>query len=168
MTGPRMEFEANQNLKRIGYFTWLPFHKVKKYRKRANRNLFDPVWTLQAYFPRYLFLAMRGMPHENFHDANEADGVSCVVSRLGEPLQIPNEVMDELMQTADTQGLLGEVDMTKRQRYVEGQTVEFVEESPFAGFIATIRVDKGRKVLLWCEQLQAEITAPPEILALRA
>ena len=168
LTGPREEFNANQNLKRQGYYTWLPFHKIKKYRKRPNRNQYDPIWTLQAYFPRYLFLAMRGRAGESFHDVNETDGVSCVVSCQGVPLEIPHEVMDELMVTADSQGLLGEKDMTRRERFIEGQTVEFIEESPFAGFVATIRVDKGRKVLLWCEQLQAPISAPPEVLTLRA
>lgn len=168
LTGPREEFYANGNLKRLGYWTWLPYHKVKKFRKRPNRNQYDPVWTMQAFFSRYLFIALRGRTGENFHDINECEGVSCVVSCNGVPLEIPVPIMDELMSVSDTNGLLGEKNLTERQRFQPGEQVEFVDESPFAGFLATIKIDRGPKVRIWCEQLQADMTVPPEIIALRA
>ena len=168
LTGPREEFYANGNLRRLGYFTWLPYHKIRKRRKRPNRDQYDPYWVMTAYFPRYLFIAMRGKPGESFHDINECDGVSCVVSCQGVPLEIPSPVMDELMEAADTNGLLGEKDLTLRHRFQPGQEVEFVDESPFAGFLATIKIDRGPKVRIWCDQLQAEMTVPPELITLRA
>lgn len=167
-TGPREEFYANGNLRRQGYWTWLPYHKIRKRRKRPNRDQYDPYWVMAPFFPRYLFLGMRGKPRESFHDVNETDGVSCVVSCRGEPLQIPDGVMSELMETADTNGLLGEKDMTLRQRFQPGQQVEFVDESPFAGFLALVTIDRGPKVRIWCEQLQGDMVVPPELITLRA
>lgn len=163
-TAPRGEFFADANLRRQGFYTFLPFDRIRKRRKLPNREQYEPYWIEAAHFPRYIFVAMRGRPGESFGAINDTDGVSCVVSIRGKPLRIPAAVMDEIIEAADKRGMLTSEDWTQRERFKPGDGVVFAEGSPLAGFLAFVRLDDGKKVRLWCDRIAGEIVASPDIL----
>lgn len=150
MTAPRMEFVAEQNLRRQGYWTWLPHHRVKDKRKLPNRDAYKIEVVNEAYFPRYLFVALR-RETDSMYAINETDGVSTVVYQGEEPLPIPHDIMDELMARADLDGLVGQIDKTARKRFKRGQRVTFVDESPFAGFMGMVQQDTRASVRVLLE-----------------
>ncbi len=165
MTGPRMEQVADANLRQQGYRTFYPFERVRQRRKIPNREQFLIEWVNKPYFPRYLFVALR-KPTESIYAVNQTDGVSTVVYCGDEPLPIPHEVMDELMSRADVKGTVREIDTLARKKFTKGEQVKFVEESPFAGFIAVVSLDSGKAVRVWIETLgrMSEVSVPPELL----
>jgi transcriptional antiterminator RfaH len=166
MTGPRMEFTADRNLRRQGLHTWLPFQRIRRKRKLPNRPGFRLDWVEEPYFPRYLFVALR-KPTESVYQINETDGIATVVYQGGEPLPIPHGVIDELMGRANGDGLVGVVDPTKRKRFAPGDHVRFVDDSPFAGLLALVNIDKGPNIRLWVDVLGKKhaISVPPSAVA---
>lgn len=166
MCAPRMESVADANLRRQGFYTFYPFERVQRKRKLPNRTTFKLEWVEQPYFPRYLFVAFRGRAGESFGAINETTGVSTAVYFAGAPLEIPPPVMDELMQRAKKGGLMGVVDRTIRKRFSPGQRVKFIDESPFAGFLAAVSLDRGPQVRVWIDELRTSrpVSVPPDIL----
>ena len=166
MTGPQMEFLANTNLQRQGYWTWLPHERIRLRQKTPNRDAYKVVDIEQAYFPRYLFAALR-KSNESIYAINETDGVSTVVYQGGEPYPIPNEVMDELMARADVTGFVRQIDKVSRKRFKKGAKVKFKDESPLAGILASVSIDKGSSVRIFLELLgkSREISVDPDLLA---
>lgn len=128
-----------------------------------NRDAFNVETVEQPYFPRYMFVALR-RDADNLYDVNETDGVATVVYCGDEPLPIPNDVMDELMERAETTGCMRHIDHVSRKRFPQGQRVEFMEGSPLAGFVATVGVDNGTKVRIWLDEL-GKMTVDPSLLA---
>lgn len=162
-TGPRMEFTADDNLRRQGFYTWMPHNRVRK-RFNAGRGRWKIGWVNVAYFPRYIFVALRA--GQSLYDVNETDGVSTIVYFGDEPLPIPHRVMDELMERANPTGIVAEIDMTARKRYKPGDRVQ-ITKGPFAGFIAEVDIDKGPNTRVWIETLgkQQRLVASPGMLA---
>jgi transcription antitermination factor NusG len=148
MTAPGCEWKADMWLRRRGYWTWLPFIKVKKTIKRANSNARKIVIEDRPYYRRYLFVAFR-YEGDNFADVHAALGVSTVVKApmSGQPLQIPLPVMEELMAMGDGCGYMGERNEVSRKRWKRGEEIRFKDASPFAGFVAQVLSDDGGKEL---------------------
>lgn len=167
MSGPQMEFEAEVNLRRQGYYTWLPHERIKRKRKIANRDRYKIEIINTAYFPRYLFVCFRS-PRDSFYQVNETDGVATIVYCGDEPLPIPHEVMDELMARADVNGMVGEVDKVARKRFKPGQKVKFIDESPLAGWVATVSLDAGKDVRVFLEMLGKIREVPVDATSLTA
>lgn len=98
----RSEALAYENLKRAGFWLYFPHCRVTVQRMIGGkrRRLYE---VDRPYFPRYLFVALRFM-HEAIGDINDTIGVARVVSSRfsGTPLQIPNDVMDKLIETTDS------------------------------------------------------------------
>ncbi len=165
MTGPRMEETADANLRQQEYATFYPFERVRQRRKIPRREQYIIEWVNKPYFPRYLFVAIRH-DHEGLYAVNKTDGVSTVVYCGDEPLPIPHDVMDELMSRADVKGIVREIDTLARKKFAKGEQVKFLEESPFAGFLATVALDSGKAVRVWIETLgrMSEVSVPPELL----
>ena len=166
MCQPRMEFGADEKLRRQGYMTWLPHERVRKRRKIPGTDRFRIEWVNEPHFPRYLFAAVR-KPTESVYQINETDGVATVIYFSGEPLPIPHRVMNELMTRANNDGLIGTVDRTARQRFEPQQEVKFIDESPFRDFVAVVDIDTGPNVRVWIEMLgkKRSIPVPPNIIA---
>lgn len=167
-TGPRLEATASLNLRRQGFWVHYPFIRVRKSRKRALSTARQVHVVEEPYFPRYLFVALRSSrPDQTIYRVNQTDGVSTVVYCGEEPLEIPAPVMRELMRRADEAGQVANVDRVARKPYEEGDRIQFLENTPLAGLIATVIVDAGNKIKVWCEHLGrvSEITVPPEFVA---
>lgn len=167
MAGPCMEFKADANLRRQGYWTYLPHLRVTKRHKIPNRDRYRVEIVNEAYFPRYLFVCFRS-PRDSFYQVNETDGVATIVYCGGEPLPIPNAVMDDLMARADVDGMIGEVDKVARKRFKPGQKVKFRDESPLAGWIATVSLDAGKDVRVFLEMLGKIREIPVDATSLTA
>jgi transcription antitermination factor NusG len=117
-------------------------------------------------FPRYLFFALRG-PRENFQAAEEAKGISAIVRRRYSkvPLQIPNRVMDIIIEWADSEGLCP---MAKAMHWFRGKVGDDVEikDGPLQGLITNIAslqsLDEADEIAVWVKMLGAEhqVTVP--------
>jgi transcription antitermination factor NusG len=154
MTAPRGEELANRNLKRAGYFTFYPFYRVRRRRKRANVDQYLVEWIDMPYYSRYIFVGLRD--GEGLYGVNEADGVATVVHNKAGPLEIPHSVMDELMSLGDSRGQVGTRDDAGRRRFMPGQHVRISGKSPLDGLVAQIALDNGREIRVWLSMLGAK------------
>jgi transcription antitermination factor NusG len=97
--GPQLESRASRNLSRAGYYTFYPFERVRKKRRRGNHMVVD--WVERPYLNRYLFVCLR-YADESFAEIEQMDGVSAVVrncvSRI--PVAVPEPIMNEIMDRA--------------------------------------------------------------------
>jgi transcription antitermination factor NusG len=165
MTAPRMENTAARNLKLAGINVFYPFIRVRKSRKRANTEAKRVVIVEEPYFPGYLFVGLK--PHQAIYSVNMTDGIATVVYCGSDPLQIPDEVMTEIMARSDGAGQVASIDRLKRKELASGALVRFRDNTPLAGLIATVSVDAGNKIKVWCSHLGriSEITVSPESVA---
>jgi len=166
-TLPRAEATADQNLRRIGYHTFFPFQRVRRRRKRPNSTAYLVEWIEQPYFPRYIFVAFRGLANESIGSVTDTVGVSAVVSCDDGPLEIPHAVMDELMARADENGMIGTYDAVARRKYSSGQKVFFHNNAPLAGFVVEVAIDAGREVRVWLDMLgsRRQVSVSPQMIA---
>jgi transcription antitermination factor NusG len=95
-TGPQLESRASRNLARAGYYTFYPFERIRKRRRRGNHSVVE--WVERPYLNRYLFVCLR-YTDEGFAEIEQTDGVSAIVrTRLGKvPILVPEPVMREIM-----------------------------------------------------------------------
>lgn len=165
MTGPRAEELANTSLKRAGYWTFYPFYRLRRKRKRANLDQYVVEWVDVPYYSRYLFVGLR--PGEGLYGVNEANGVATVVNNGTRPLEVPHPVIDELMAMADSRGQVGTQDNTGRRRFVPGQHVRIVGKSPMDGLLAQIALDNGKEIRVWLSMLGAnrQVIVDPQAVA---
>jgi transcription antitermination factor NusG len=120
-TGPQLESRASRNLSQAGYYTFYPFERVRRRRRRGNHSVVE--WVERPYLNRYLFVCLR-YADESFAAIERTDGVSIIVrTRLGRvPISVPEPIMKEIMGKAMVR--LGE---SGRNR-VLGLIRELVEE----------------------------------------
>lgn len=163
---PGSEEAVYRDIKRLGLFPFLPFHRVRRRRRRPGTNAFRIEWVTKPYFTGYLFAGMR-TPAESVYRVNDINGVASIVSFGGEPLEIPHPVMDEIMAMADEDGMIGEVDTTTKPRFRRGEKLTFVDNSPLSNLVAEISVDNGKAVRAWVELLgsRREVVISPRAVA---
>lgn len=154
LTHPRKEFDAATELRRFGYYTWLPYVVVKKTLKRPNSNQRKIVTENRAYYSRYLFVGLKYV-NQDLSGLHDVACVSTVVKSpmTGRPLQIPTSVIDRISQLGDGTEFIREVDEVSaksRRKYRKGESVTFKEGSPFEAFTAMVERDLGGKEL-WVE-----------------
>lgn len=146
MTAPRMEFKAAAELRRSGYYTWLPWVKVRRLFKRPNSNQKDSRTEDRAYYSRYVFV---GLKHEGqdlgaIHDTTY---VSTIVKskKTGEAYQIPDAVMARIAALGDDTEFIREVDEVSaksRAKYRKGDAVRLTGTA-FDDFVALVERDIG-------------------------
>jgi transcriptional antiterminator RfaH len=159
LCGPRSEQEASVNLRRAGFRVFYPHVREHRRIKRGN-GVKLLVEIVQPLFPRYLFVALRG-PSESLYAVKGLRGVSCIV-RLrfsGEPLQIPNCVMDRIIDWADGEGLVPTATALHWFRGKPGDSVE-IKDGPLDGLITCIAsvdaLERTDEVSVWVHMLGAE------------
>jgi transcriptional antiterminator RfaH len=140
LTNARAEWMAHQELRRQGYDT-LYLHYMGTV-SHANRK----IGVLKPYFPRYLFVGVE--PGQSIGKVNKTQGVSTVVYFGDEPLAVPDRVMDELRAKGNRDGLVDVPAAPVRERLERGTQVT-LESGPFAGFIATVSLDRGASIVVW-------------------
>lgn len=147
---PRMEFKAATEMRRFGYYTWLPYIVVKKTLKRPNSTVRKIITEDRAYYSRYVFAGLKyqGQDLSGMHD------IACVSTVVkspmtGRPLQIPDAVMDRIWQLGDGTEFIREVDEVSaksRRKYRKGDAVKLTG-TPFDDFVALVSRDIGGKEL---------------------
>ena len=147
MTAPKMEFKAATEMRRFGYFTWLPWISVKRTFRRPNSTIRKIVEEQRAYFSRYVFVGLRyqGQDLAAIHDIAI---VSTVVKSpmTGRPYQIPDSVMDRIWGLGDGTEFIREIDEVSaksRKKYRKGEAVRLTGTA-FDDFVALVEEDLGR------------------------
>lgn len=136
---PGREAIARDNLRRQGYFVFLPA------TKKAVRHARKVTYKEAAYFPGYLFVRLdpnvdRWMPIES------TVGVLRLVKAGSRPIAAPDDLIDALRSRADEVGVL----QPPRQTFTQGQAVR-ISQGPFSDQIAVVERLSGHervKVLL--------------------
>ncbi len=173
-THPRRENDAATWLHRRGYRTFYPFLRLRRYVGREPRRRMEE--RDEPLFSRYIFVQFRGMEHEAIGAVNDTTGVSTVVYLGGEPLVVPNAVMDRLMEITDefetnegslryivNEKRLAEYTGEKPEHWFKGKVGDSVRLSedagPFFGLIAEIEsikhLDKKNEIGIWLDLLGA-------------
>ncbi len=160
LTGPRSEQEASVHLRRAGYWVFYPHTREQKANKwvPGHRTALREV-TLPL-FPRYVFVALRDAS-EGLYAVKGLKGVACIVHKRfsGVPLQIPNAVMDRIIDWADGDGLVPTAKALHWFRGKAGDVVE-IKDGPLDGLITCISsvevLDSREEVHVWVRMLGAE------------
>lgn len=100
-TAAGCEKSAAIELRRLGFDAWYPFDRYRVKRRRPGRERLLDEWVERPHFSRYIFVGIY-FTDQAIGDVNDADGVARVVCERfsGKPLQIPNPIMDALMDEA--------------------------------------------------------------------
>jgi transcriptional antiterminator RfaH len=160
LCGPRSEQEASVNLRRAGFRVFYPHVReiVRVKQLGTARRLRQEVE--RPLFPRYIFVALRDAA-EGLYAVKGLRGVSCIV-RLrfsGVPLQIPNCVMNRIIDWADGEGLVPTAKALHWFRGKPGDSVE-IKDGPLDGLITCIAsvdaLDRTDEVSVWVKMLGAE------------
>lgn len=149
-TKPRLEWLVDDLLRQQGYETlYLHYPDTIRHARRV-------VQVQRAYFPRYLFVAVAN--GQSFYDINHTIGVSTVIYAAGEPLEVPPEVIGELRERGDKEGLveLAPEEKKQRLRYRPGEMVR-VNDGPLMGFLGAVSLDNGRQVHVWMEMFKGRV-----------
>jgi transcriptional antiterminator RfaH len=119
-TKPRMEAQAEENLNRQGYETYLPRYLTTRRRNGRYHKIVEPC------FPRYLFIHLDTRT-DNWAPIRSTVGVVKMVEFEGLPAVVPGELITTLRNNEDTNGIqqIQELDLKA------GDKVTIVE-GPFA------------------------------------
>ena len=98
VTKAQSEFNAQENLLRQGYETYLPL--VQKSRRRNGKNIKHT----EAFFPRYLFIHLN-KETDNWSPIRSTKGVSGMVRFGGVPAVVPEAMIHKLKQNENELGL---------------------------------------------------------------
>ncbi len=140
LTNARAEWMAHLELRRQGYDTlYLHYRGAVSH---ANRK----IGVLKPYFPRYLFVGVD--LGQSIGKINKTQGVSTVVYFGDEPMPVPSRVMAELRAKGNPDGLVDIPAPAVRERLERGSQVELAS-GPFAGFMATVALDRGPSIVVW-------------------
>lgn len=150
MTRARMEDLAERNLRAQGYVTFYPHFLEWTTPTRAR-----PREVKRPYLTRYIFSALNGKSWESIYGINNTIGVSRVVYLGPEALEIPLDIMTELMDRADQ---AGRIFVGKREEPpfpgVPGDKIKFSEASPLFGLISELeKVDRDGHIMVKIEKL---------------
>ena len=122
---PNAHHQANRNLNRQGFDTFLPLHDTTLRKSSRFIN------TSKTLFPGYMFIKFdRNESH--WHKINNTYGVSRLITFNSILNSISTSFIDNLMKRYDLSGKLLPIKKLKK-----GDQVKVVE-GPFADFIATV------------------------------
>ena len=122
---PNSHHQAEKNLNRQGFETFLPFHDISSQRSSRFINTSRPL------FPGYMFIRF-DRTEPDWHKINNTYGVSRLITFNSTVKSIPSRFVDSLMKRYDLSGKFLAI-----QKLKEGDQVR-VLTGPFANFIATV------------------------------
>ena len=122
---PNSHRQAERNLQRQGFETFLPMQKIT--RRKASRFVSD----LKPLFPGYMFVSVNS-ELAPWRSINSTIGVSKLVSFEGKPKPLPLQLISGLMLRCHASG-----ELLPPKSLNEGDSVELLT-GPFANFIATV------------------------------
>lgn len=144
-----MEKQAEENLSRQGYETYLPM--VKTRRRRNNRY----ITLVEAFFPRYLFIHLDTQT-DNWAPIRSTLGVSRLIQFGGIPAIAPAELIDSLKTNEDELGFQN----IEKKEMKAGDKVNIID-GPFAGYTGIYNKKKSTErvtILLDIVGKQSEVT----------
>jgi hypothetical protein len=154
-TEPNAEKKADISLREKGYATFLPFERVRKTRPvRGRPGQTVTSWEPTPIYPRYIFIGVP--PKVDTFAASEARGISHILHFGDGVVRVPHGVVEEIMLTANSDGVVEHRDLTKRKEFKPGDRVSFAEDSPLSGFIFLVKQDAGKKAKVWIESLDGK------------
>lgn len=121
-TKPRMEKQAEENLNRQGYETYLPMVTIRRRRNNRYINI------VEAFFPRYLFIHLNSKT-DNWAPIRSTPGVSRLIQFGGIPAIAPVELISVLKANEDDLGF----QETEKREMKTGDKVTIID-GPFAGY----------------------------------
>ncbi len=121
-TKPRMEKQAEENLNRQGFETYLPM--VTTRRRRNSRY----IKVVEAFFPRYLFIYLSSKT-DNWAPIRSTLGVSRLIQFGGIPAIAPLELISVLKANEDNLGF----QETEKKEMKAGDKVNIIN-GPFTGY----------------------------------
>lgn len=157
-THPRKEFQARDEIHKLGYETFLPIQTRSVIVRRKRRVL------TESLFSRYIFLA-REASDDSYGAVNHCRGVQYIIENAGAPAIVPNAKI-ELLKMAEKAGCF---DFSKnKSKFQAGDNVEILT-GPFTGLIAKVQSASPRKrVKLLMNWLGAEVPVEIDEQDLRA
>ncbi len=130
-TKPRQELEAQQQLERQGYTTYLPMLCRHQRHKGKQQEIQSPL------FPRYLFIHLTtGI--DDWGPIRSTRGVSGMVQFGSEAAAVPDDLIAEIQARAADDGYHYE----DRMALARGDSVR-ISEGPFAGYEALFQSNRG-------------------------
>ena len=152
-TKPQKEGLVELLLRKQGLATlFLHFNDVVRHARRERE-------VIRSFFPRYVFAGASDgywVP-----EINRTIGVSTVIYRGDQPLEIPGAVIEELKQRGDESGLVvmsPEAVEEHRRRFRKGEQVQIID-GPLAGLFAIVSLDSGREVRVWLAMFGGKVEA---------
>jgi transcriptional antiterminator RfaH len=122
---PNSHHQAEKNLTRQGFKTFLPMHHITSRKTSRFMN------TTRPLFPGYMFIKFDKAKSE-WHKINNTYGVSRLVTFNSILRSIPTTLIDSLIKRCDSSGELLPIKSLKKGDQVK------VLNGPFADFIASV------------------------------
>lgn len=166
--GVNAEERAAEELRFKGYAVFYPIIEVHHRRKRPSVNAYVEEWIPRPYYPRYLFCGQREGMTRSVMPINETDGVSTVVYFGDRPLSIPAKIIQQIMDKADSDGIVAKMDARNkaaRKLFDKGDKVR-ITDGPFSGLLACILDDDFKGTRVWLEQMGWPLTMDGKSLEL--
>jgi transcriptional antiterminator RfaH len=156
-TQPRQEARADENLRRQGFYSWLPrFQRQRRHARRADQ-------VLAPLFPGYLFVQL-DPEIERWRSINGTFGVIRLLSSGDMPLAVPDGLVEEIMQRRDASGTV----VVPPRRLVVGEAIR-VAVGPFADLEGLFQEMSGRdRVVLLFNLLGRKVRASVQMSELAA
>ena len=135
-TKPRQEMEAQRQLERQGYTTYLPILCRHERRDGKQQEVQIPL------FPRYLFIHLTA-GIDDWGPIRSTRGVSKLVKFGAEAISVPDELIAELRARAADDGYHHE----EQLKLKHGECVQ-ISDGPFSGYEAIFQASRGEDRVL--------------------
>jgi transcriptional antiterminator RfaH len=157
-TRPNSESRAALNLVRQNFEVLFP--RYLKRRRHARRV--DAV--VAPLFPRYIFVAI-DMAMQRWRAVHSTIGVSHLVSTNGEPVAVPDAVIEQLKSSQDERGLIS---LDTKPRFAAGDKVHVMQGvfSAYAGVFECMTDSERVSVLI--EMLGRQVRVVLDVEAVEA
>lgn len=155
-TKPRQEAVAKTNLERQGYVIYLPM------ARHSRRRLGKYVETVEALFPRYLFIHL-DQHTDNWRPIRSTLGVTTLVHFGMEPAPVPGGLVEAIQARDD-----GGVQILSNAEYRPGDPLRIVE-GPMMGYEGLFVAKSGRdRVIMLLELIDKQVRVEVDVLHLEA
>ena len=156
-TQPHQEARADENLRRQGFYSWLPrFRRLRRHARRTDH-------VLAPLFPGYLFVRL-DPEIERWRSINGTFGVVRLLCNGDTPLAVPDGLVEEIMQRRDGSGTV----VLPPRRISVGEAVR-IAVGPFADLEGLFQEMSGRdRVVLLFNLLGRKVRASVPLEGLAA
>ena len=156
-TQPHQEARADENLRRQGFYSWLPqFRRLRRHARRTDH-------VLAPLFPGYLFVRL-DPEIERWRSINGTFGVVRLLCNGDTPLAVPDGLVEEIMQRRDGSGIV----VLPPRRIAVGEAVR-IAVGPFADLEGLFQEMSGRdRVVLLFNLLGRKVRASVPLAGLAA